>query len=74
VITNPQDEKLDLLAGIVTQMVAQQAARTARMEAMQGDMMKRGMEHAPMGNTPMSPHPMMNGTDDQPAATPAAES
>jgi hypothetical protein len=51
----PKDQKLDQLAAIVTRLVEQRAAMTARMEKMQGEMMM-----------PMAQEPMMEGMKDKP--------
>jgi hypothetical protein len=53
----PQDNKLNLLAGIVTRMVQQRAAMTAHMEKM----MQKHMRH--QGEPSMSPQ-MMNNEDE----------
>ena len=56
----PADKKLDLLA-IVTRLVEQRTAMTARMGMMRGEM----MQHGEMDKESMSEHPMMKDMDEK---------
>ncbi len=77
----PEGKKLDLLAAVVTKMVEQRTAMTARMESMHDEMMKNMKpqmmkQQMQMGQNPMSKPPMMNGMkgmDDKPADAPNAK-
>ena len=60
-----EDKKLDLMAAIVTHMVEQRTAMDARMEKMQGGMMKHMMQHMQMGKESMSQCPMMKDMDEK---------
>lgn len=55
-----QGKKLDLLAGVVTQLVEQRPAMHARKAKMQEKMMEHMMQHMQMGKESMSECPMMN--------------
>jgi len=57
----PADKKLDLVAAVVTAMVAQRADMHVRKEKMQGEMMQHMMQHMQMGKDSMSGCPMMKG-------------
>lgn len=61
----PKDQKLDLLAAIVTRLVEQRAAMNARMGMMRGEM----MQHMEMGKESMPEHPMMKGMEEKPEDT-----
>lgn len=61
----PTNQKLDLLAAIVTRLVEQRTAMTAHMGMMQEEMMKCTMPGMPMGKESMSKHPMKSGMDDK---------
>ena len=63
----PEDNKLDLTAAAVTQMVEQRTAMNARMAKMQDEMMKHMMQHMQMGKASMAQCPMMKGMDDKSA-------
>lgn len=56
-----QDEKLDLVAGVVTRLVEQRAAMHAKKAQMQEKMMKHMMDHMQAGRESMSECPMMKG-------------
>ncbi len=57
----PADNKLDLIAAVVTRMVEQRIAMNERMEKMRGQMMQHMMQHMQMGKESMSQCPMMKG-------------
>ncbi len=57
----PKEQKVELLAAIVTDLVKQRAAMNARMQEMQGQMMM------PMGKESMPEHPMMDTMGEKPA-------
>ena len=57
----PEDKKMDLLAGLVTQLVKQRTVRDAGHAKMQEKMMQHMMEHMQMGKESMSQCPMMKG-------------
>ena len=61
----PKEQKLELLAAIVTDLVKQRAAMDASMAEMQGQMMMPMM--MPMGNEAMPEHPMMGGKPTEPS-------
>lgn len=54
-----QDKKLDLLAGVVTQLVEQRTAMHVKKAKMQEKMMKHMMGHMEMGKESMAKCPMM---------------
>jgi hypothetical protein len=54
------EQKIDLMAAIITRMVQQRTAMNARMETMQGEMK---MPMMPSDKEPMSSQPMMKGMD-----------
>ena len=54
---------LDLMAGIVTQMVAQRTALNERKAKMEQGMMKHMMQHMQTGKESMAQCPMMEGKD-----------
>ena len=58
----PKEQKVELLAAIVTDLVKQRAAMNARMQEMQGQMMMM-----PMGKESMPEHPMMDAMGEKPA-------
>lgn len=60
----PDDKKLNLMAGIITLMVEQRAARDAHMEKMHGGMTKHMMGHMRGGRECMSECPMMKDMKD----------
>ena len=57
----PADKKLNMLADIVTRMVAQRKAMNARMGMMQSEMMKCSMQDMSRSASPASKSPAMNG-------------
>ena len=57
----PKDQKPELMAAVVTQIVAQRMARDAQKAKMEDKMMKHMMEHMQMGKESMSDCPMMKG-------------
>jgi hypothetical protein len=57
----PTDKKLDLLAAIVTRLVEQRTAMTARMGMMRGEM----MQHGEMGKGCVPEHSMMKDMDEK---------
>ena len=61
----PQEQKLDLLAAVVTRMVEQKIAMEERKTRMQEEMMQHMMQHMQMGKESMSQCPMMQGMDEK---------
>jgi hypothetical protein len=61
----PKNEKVTLMAALLTSMVEQRTAMHAGMEKMQGEMMSHMMQHMQMGRESMMKCPMMQGMDDQ---------
>ena len=59
----PQDKKMVLMAGIITQIVENKAAMDVRKSKIQDEMMKHMMEHMRMGKDSMSHCPMMKGME-----------
>jgi hypothetical protein len=57
----PKDNKLDLMAAVITRMVEQRTAMNERKEAMQEKMMHHMMQHMQMGKESMPMCPMMKG-------------
>ena len=55
----PEDKKLDLIAAVVTAMVAQRSAMHEQREKMQEGMMQHMLLHMQMGKESMSGCPMM---------------
>lgn len=55
----PEDNKMSLMAAVITQMVEQQTAKHARMAKMQEEMMTHMMQHMQMGKESMEQCPMM---------------
>ena len=68
----PDDKKLGLIASVVSHIVDQRIAMTARMEKMHEQMMGHMMQHMSMGKESMSDCPMMKGMDDKSSASPEA--
>jgi len=59
-----ENEKMGLMAAIITRMVEQRTAMNTCMEKMQEAMMKHTMQHMQMGKESMSQCPMMKGMED----------
>ena len=59
----PDDQKMGLMAAVVTHMVEQRIAMDARKAKMEEEMMKHMMQHMQMGKESMSQCPMMKGMD-----------
>jgi hypothetical protein len=59
----PQNEKLDLLAAVVTQIVEQRIAMQDRKAGMEEQMMPHMMQHMKMGMGSMTHCPMMQDMD-----------
>jgi hypothetical protein len=57
----PKENKLDLMAAVITRMVEQRTAMHAKKEAMQERMMLHMMDHMQMGKGSMAMCPMMKG-------------
>ena len=57
------NEKMSLMADVVTTMAEQRIAMNARKAKMQESMMTHRMKHAQMGKDSMSECPMMKATD-----------
>lgn len=60
-----QDKKLDLMAGVVTQLVEQRTAMNAKKAKMQEKMMQHMMGHMEKGKESMSKCPMMKEMNDK---------
>ena len=60
-----QDKKLDLMAGVVTQLVEQRTAMHVKKAKMQEKMMKHMMGHMEMGKESMSKCPMMKDMNEK---------
>jgi hypothetical protein len=61
----PQDQKLDLIAAVVTRMVEQRIAMDERKAKMHDEMMQHMMQHMQMGKESMTKCPMMKGMDEK---------
>lgn len=59
----PREEKVELLAAVVTDMAEQQANMNARKSKLMDGMMTHMMEHMQMGKDSMAQCPMMQGKD-----------
>ena len=57
----PQDQKVGLMAAVITQMVEQRIAMNARKAKMEEEMMQHMMQHMQMGKESMAQCPMMKG-------------
>jgi hypothetical protein len=57
----PREEKLELLASVVTLMAQQQSTRNAHQAKMEESMMKHMMEHMEMGKESLTQCPLMKG-------------
>ncbi|NQV25932.1 MAG: hypothetical protein HQ518_16355 [Rhodopirellula sp.] len=57
----PEDKKMSLMAGVITQMVEQRTAMHTRMAKMQDGMMEHMMQHMQTGKESMAQCPMMKG-------------
>ena len=60
----PADQKINLLAAVVTHMAEQRVAMDIRKAKMEEEMMKHMMQHMQMGKESMSQCPMMTGMKD----------
>ena len=60
----PENEKLGLMADLVTHMAEQRTAMDARKAKMDGEMMQHMMQHMQMGADSVSQCPMMKGMAD----------
>lgn len=63
----PDDEKVDLMAAVLTHVVEHRIVMDARKAAMEEEMMKHMMQHGQMGKDSMAQCPMMQATDDKAA-------
>lgn len=61
----PQEQKLDLLAAVVTRMVEQRIAMEERKTMMHEEMMQHMMQHMPMDKEAMAKCPMMKSMDEK---------
>ncbi len=61
----PKNEKVTLMAAVLTSMVEQRTAMHAGMEKMQGEMMQHMMQHMQMGKGSMMKCPMMTGMEEK---------
>jgi len=57
----PENEKLGLMAGVITQLAEQHTTRDAEKTKMDGAMMAHMMQHMQMGPESMAQCPMMQG-------------
>jgi len=57
----PEDQKMDLMASVLTLMVEQRIAMDERKAKMDDEMMQHMMQHMQMGKESMSQCPMMKG-------------
>jgi len=62
----PKNEKVMLMAAVLTSMVEYRTAMHARMEKMQGEMMQHMMQHMQMGKESMMKCPMMTDMEVKP--------
>ena len=71
----PEDQKMGLMAAVITHMVEQRITMDARKAKMEEEMMKHMMQHMQMGKESMAQCPMMKGVkdmkdmDESPAST-----
>ena len=65
----PDDEKVDLMAAVLTHMVEHRIVMDARKAAMEEEMMKHMMQHGQMGKDSMALCPMMQAMDDKAAGS-----
>jgi outer membrane PBP1 activator LpoA protein len=65
----PKNEKVKLMAALLTSMVEQRTAMHAGMEKMQGEMMQHMMQHMQMGRESMMKCPMMTDMEGKPMDT-----
>jgi len=61
----PHEQKLDLLAAVVTRVVEQRIAMEERKTRMHEEMMQHMMQHMPMDKESMANCPMMKGMDEK---------
>ena len=61
----PPEQKVDLIAAVVTSMAEQRIAMEARKTKMHEEMMQHMMQHMPMGKDAMAKCPMMKGMDEK---------
>ena len=59
----PEDKKVGLMAGVITQMLEQRMAMNARKAKMEEEMMEHMMQHMQMGKESMKKCPMMKAMD-----------
>lgn len=57
----PEDQKMTLMAALITSLVEQRSAMHTRTAKMQEEMMTHMMEHMQMGKESMAQCPMMKG-------------
>ena len=57
----PEDQKMGLMAAVITHMVEQRITMDARKAKMEEEMMQHMMQHMQMGKESMSQCPMMKG-------------
>jgi hypothetical protein len=61
----PREDRLELLAAVVTLMAQQQSSRNAHQAKMEESMMKHMMEHMEMGKESLAQCPLMKGMGSQ---------
>ena len=59
------DQKVDMIAAVVTSMAEQRIAMEARKTKMHEEMMQHMMQHMPMDKDAMAKCPMMKGMDEK---------
>jgi hypothetical protein len=69
----PADQKMDLMAAILTRMEAQKITMDARKTKMEEAMMQHMMQHMQMGKDSMAQCPMMKGMKDMDEKTADAQ-
>ena len=61
----PKDNKINLMAAVITRMVEQRIAMDARKAKMEDKMMQHMMQHMQLGKESMSQCPMMKDMDEK---------
>jgi hypothetical protein len=65
-----KDQKLDLLADIVSHLVEQQAVMNVQKAKLEAEMMKHMMQHLQMGKESVSQCPMLKGMEEKAGEAP----
>ncbi len=61
----PENQKVSVMAAVITHMAEQRIAMNAKMEKMHEEMMKHMMQHMKLGHQSMSQCPMMKDMDEK---------